>query len=218
MIAARPEPAWFDLSPTHVPATWARPLGAPVFVNLHGDYTCLTEGYYRSLDAECRGLEVVPTVAACLDAYVVPIATEVAKLHGIEVPATSLVTDRWPRPPVLAYPVNPFSSKVELIVDLAAERARRSGLTYTGMYLVACQVLPHEFRIDVVRVVLGVTQVAEYAAFAAACFPAFQIPLMRVRTIVSRDASHFSGIGPLPFRSLTQEERRVIDEVGTSHA
>ena len=39
--------------------------------NLSGDYTYLTDGYYLSLDAEQAGLNVLPTTAEALDAYVV---------------------------------------------------------------------------------------------------------------------------------------------------
>lgn len=99
-------------------------------------------------------------------------------MHAIATPETVLVTDRWPNPPLLAYPVNPFSSRAELLSDADAIAARRNGLTYAGKYPVSCQSLPDDVRIDVVRVVLGVTRVPEYASFSAACFAAFRLPLI----------------------------------------
>ncbi len=203
---------WTVLDPTRVPASWGIDPTTPVRANLSGDYTYLTHGYYASLDAEQRGEAVVPTAAECLDAYVVPIALEVARRAGLPVPNAQLVTDRWPAPPLLAYPVNPFSSRGELLADAAAIASRRNGLTYTGKYPVLCQTLPDDCRIDVVRIVLGTTTVAEYASFAAEIWAAFRVPLMKVRVIVSRDAYHFSGIEPLPFKALTADERRVLEE------
>ena len=195
-----------------MPASWGIDPATPVRANLNGDYTYLTHGYYASLDAEQRGETVVPTAAECLDAYVVPIALVVAQRAGLPVPEAQLVTDRWPAPPLLAYPVNPFSSRGELLADADAIASRRNGLTYTGKYPVLCQTLPDDCRIDVVRIVLGTTPVAEYAAFAADVWAAFRVPLMKVRVVVSRDAYHFSGIEPLPLKSLTADERRVLEE------
>ena len=205
---------WLDLDPARVPASWAIAPATPVRANLYGDYSYLTHGYYASLDAEQRGEAVVPTAAECIDAYVVPIALEVARHAGLPVPEARLVTDKWPAPPILAYPVNPFSSRGELLVDAAAITSRRNGLSYTGKYPVLCQTLPDDCRIDVVRIVLGTTAVAEYASFAAEAWAAFRIPLMKVRVIVSRDAYHFSGIEPLPLKALTADERRVLEEAG----
>jgi hypothetical protein len=208
----KPADRWLELDPDRVPASWGLAPKTSVRVNLNGDYSYLTHGYYASLDAEQRGERVAPTAAECLDAYVVPIALEIARRAGLPVPVSQLVTDRWPAPPLLAYPVNPFSSRGELLADAAAIVSRRNGLTYTGKYPVLCQTLPDDCRIDVVRIVLGTTATAEYAAFAAEAFAAFRIPLMKVRVIVSREAYHFSGIEPLPYKSLTPDERRVLEE------
>src|SRR5690606_5575185 len=119
--------------------------------NLAGDYTYLTSGYYASLDAELAGLHVLPTTAKALDAYVVPLAMAKAASAGLPVPEHEIVTDRFPSAPLLAYPINPFSSKGELLLDDAAIDARRKGLTYTGKYAVLVQHLPHDHRIDVLR-------------------------------------------------------------------
>lgn len=213
--AVGPGDRWVLLDPARVPASWGADPAGPVRANLSGDYTYLTHGYYASLDAEQRGEAVVPTSAECLDAYVVPIALDVARRAGLPVPAAQLVTDKWPAPPLLAYPVNPFSSRGELLADAAAIASRRNGLTYTGKYPVLCQTLPDDCRIDVVRIVLGTTAAAEYASFATDVWTAFRVPLMKVRVVVSRDAYHFSGIEPLPYKSLTADERRVLDEAGT---
>lgn len=203
------------LHPDAVPAGWDLDPARPVLANLAGDYTYLTDGYFRSLDLERAGAQVVPDTAACLDAYVVPIALAKAERAGLGVPRSQLVTDRFLTPPVMAYPVNPFSSRGELLPDAESIEARRKGLTYTGKYAVHCQVLPHDFRVDVVRVVLGTTAVPEYEAFARAVWELFRVPLMRVRTIVVRDAYLLSAIEPLPARQLTADERRIVEEAGT---
>lgn len=183
------------------------------FVNLAGDYSYMSSGYYASLDAELRGERVAPTTAETLDAYVVPLAMELAARAGIAVPSFELVTDRFPAPPFMAYPVNPFSTKGELIVDLAALEERRKGLTYTGKYAVLAQRLPEDYRIDVVRIVLGRTLVPEYEEFARSLFESFRLPLFKARVIVSSRAYLLSAIEPLPVDDLTLNEKTLVKGV-----
>jgi len=200
------EPALLQLEP---------PLHGADLANMAGDYGYLSSGYYRSLDAELEGLEVMPTTLDALDAYVVPIAMEKARLAGLPVPAFHLATTRFPPTPFMAYPVNPFSSKGELVADAEQLAARRNGLTYTGKYAVLCQELPEDYRIDVVRCVLGRSLVPEYAAFTEAVFAVFRLPLARVRVIVTAKAFLLSAFLPLPLDQLTPEELALVEESGT---
>ena len=182
-------------------------------VNLDGDYTYMTAGYYASLDAELRGERVAPTTADAIDAYVVPLAMERAARAGIAVPTYELVTDRFPAPPFMAYPVNPFSTKGELVEDAETLEARRKGLTYTGKYAVLVQRLPVDYRIDVVRIVLGRTLVPEYESFAKQVFDAFRIPLLKARVIVASKTYQLSSIEPLPLDDLTLNEKALVQGV-----
>ena len=183
-----------------------------------GDYGYLSSGYYRSLDGELEGLSLIPTPAEALDAAVVPIAMEKARLAGLPVPTFHIVTSRFPPPPLMAYPVNPFSDKGELLIDAGAIETRRKGLTYTGKYAVLVQELPADYRLDVVRCVLGRTLVPEYEAFARSVFETFHLPLARVRVIVTAKAFLLSALMPLPLKQLTAEERGLIEEAGTWRA
>ncbi len=183
-----------------------------------GDYTYLTLGYYAALDVELEGKAVLPTTAEALDAYVVAIAMEKAQLAGIPVPEYEIVVERFPPPPMMAYPINPFSIRGELLLDEAAVESRRKGLTYTGKYAVLIQRLPVDHRVDVLRLVLGTTPVSEYQAFGAKVFEVFRLPLMRVRVIVTPKAYLLSAIEPLPFKDLDDAERAVLEGMGTWRA
>lgn len=218
--------SWFDLD-AHAAgltgdATGDAPGGAPAHTlaaNMAGDYSYMSRAYYASLDAELHpehgaGACCLPSPAEALDAYVVPIALAKAERAGLATPRTELVTDRFPPPPFLAYPVNPFRSKGELILDAETLQARRAGLTYTGKYAVLCQLLPEDSRVDVVRVVLGRTLVPEFGEFAAAVFRVFRIPLMRVRVVVASRAYLLSAITPLPLEELSAAERDLTEGLG----
>jgi len=212
-------PPLFRLDPDRFPATSGERQGdTPVIANLSGDYGYLSSGYYVSLDAELSGAAVMPTTGEALDAYVVAIAMQKAQAADIAVPDHDIVTDRFPPPPLLAYPLNPFSLHGELVLDPETLEARRKGLTYTGKYAVLVQRLPVDHRIDVVRVVFGRTVVSEYADFAARVFAAFRIPLMKVRVVVTPKAYLLSAIEPLPFAELLEEERAALEGLGTWRA
>ena len=183
--------------------------------NLSGDYTYLTSGYYASLDAELAGLRVLPTTQEALDAYVVPIAMEKARLAGIPVPPHETVTDRFPPPPLLAYPINPFSSRGELLLDVETIEQRRKGLTYTGKYAVLVQHLPVDHRIDVLRLVMGKTHVPEYEELGRLLFETYRLPLMKVRIVVTTKEYLLSAIEPLPFGELTEDDRSLLEGRGS---
>lgn len=208
-MASVGSPALFMPSPEALGALPESLRGTTHF-NLSGDYTYLTTGYYTSLDAELQGLSVLPTTADALDAYVVPIAMEKARLHGIATPEYAIVTDKLTAPPILAYPINPFSSRCELITEGADLGAKFKALSMTGKYAVICQTLPLDYRVDVVRCILGRSLVTEYAAFARQIFEAFRLPLVRARVIVTASAYLLSALEPLPSSALTLNEKKLL--------
>ncbi len=190
-------------------------LGETQYANLYGDYSYLLSGYYDSLDAELSGLSVIPTTRDALDAYVVPIAMEKAKREGLYIPEYEIITDRFLAPPMMAYPVNPFFSKGELLVDAGALEHRRNALTMTGKYAVLCQRLKGDYRIDVLRCVMGQCLNEPYEEFAAEVFRIFRIPLMRVRVIVVSKEYQLSAIEPLLYEDLTLNEKKLLNGLGS---
>lgn len=190
-------------------------LGDVSYVNLYGDYSYLLSGFYDSLDAELSGLKVIPTTQDALDAYVVPIAMEKAKKEELYIPEYEIITDKFLAPPIMAYPVNPFFSKGELIVDAATLEERRNALSMTGKYAVLCQRLKGDYRVDVLRCVMGQCLNEPYEEFAAEVFRIFRIPLMRVRVIVVAKEYQLSAIEPLLYEDLTLNEKKLLNGLGS---
>ena len=110
--------------------------------------------------------------------------------------------------------MNPFSSKGELLLDQAAVESRRKGLTYTGKYAVLVQHLPHDHRIDVLRLVMGSSLVPEYVEFGRSLFDTFHLPLMKVRIVVTPKSYLLSAIEPFKFAELLTEERALLEGQG----
>lgn len=190
-------------------------LGGIDYVNVAGDYSYLSSGYYDSLDAELSDLDIIPTSQDILDAYVVPIAMEKARVNELATPQYDIITEKLPTPPMMAYPVNPFFNTGELITDKENLEQRRKALSMTGKYAVLCQKLEGDYRIDIIRCILGKTLHQPYDVFAQDVFEIFRIPLMRIRVIVVAKEYQLSAIEPLKYEELTLNEKKLLSEMGT---
>ncbi|MFZ7104913.1 MAG: RimK-like ATPgrasp N-terminal domain-containing protein [Peptococcaceae bacterium] len=185
-----------------------------ILFNLFGDYTYLTEGYYRSLEGELEGVKIIPTTEEALDAYVVPLAMVKAEMNNIPIPLYEIVTEKIV-PPVLAYPINPYTSKFEVITDTNNLKSKLNTVTMSGKYATLCQRLPEDYRIDIIRCILGKSLVKEYEHFAQDLFQVFRVPLMKIRVIVTPAQYLFSAVEPFLFDELTLKEKKIIEELGT---
>jgi hypothetical protein len=185
------------------------------YANLLGDYSYLSSGYYDSLDAELSNLTIIPTTQDILDAYVVPIAMEKANVNELATPPYDIITDKLPPPPMMAYPINPFFNTGELITEKENLEQRRKALSMTGKYAVLCQRLEGDYRIDIIRCVMGKCLNELYRVFARDVFEIFRIPLMRIRVIVVAKEYQLSAIEPLKYDELTLNEKKLLSEMGS---
>ena len=187
-----------------------------VYVNLSGDYRYLTDGYYRSMQAEHEGLIALPGPQEAIDAYVVPLALAKAAAAGIDVPRWEIANDEpdaFPLP-VLCYPINPFQTDGQVITDPSALVETTKSLTMTGKYAMVCQEMLPDSRLDTLRLVLGRCLKPEYRELAARLWEVFHLPLARVKVIVTEDRYRFSAIEPLKREELTQNEKAILKEAG----
>ena len=187
-----------------------------VFVNLEGDYSYLSDGYYRSMEAEHEGRRPLPSCEEALDAYVVPLALAKAKEAGIPTPEWEIANDTTTtiRPPLIAYPINPFQDEGQVITDAVSLSEGIKSLTMTGKYAVVCQRIPPDSRVDTLRLVLGRCTKPEYKQLADQLWRTFHLPLARVKIIVTEREYLFSAIAPLREDELTLGEQTFVKEAG----
>jgi hypothetical protein len=211
---ARPTPMHKPTFPTPVLPDDLRSQG--VFVNLEGDYTYLSDGYYRSMEAEHEGLLALPSPQEAIDAYVVPLALTKAQAAGIPIPSWEISNDSTTtiEPPLVAYPINPFQDEGIVIADSAAMGEAVKSLTMSNKYAVVCQDMQPDSRVDTLRLVLGKCLKPEYADLADKLWRTFRLPLARVKVIVTEKQYLFSAIEPLKKEELTQNEKAIIKEAG----
>ncbi|HYE07946.1 MAG TPA: RimK-like ATPgrasp N-terminal domain-containing protein [Planctomycetota bacterium] len=187
-----------------------------LFINLAGDYSYLSDGYYRSLEAEHEGLIALPSPAEALDAYVVPLALKKAEAAGIPIPEWEIVNEgsvTMP-PPVLAYPVNPFQDQGVVIADRSGLAEAIKSLTMSGKYAMVLEDMQPDSRVDTLRLVIGQCLKPEYKDLALQLWQTFRLPLARVKIIVTENEYLFSSIEPLPKNELTQNEKAILKEAG----
>ena len=184
-------------------------------VNLAGDYAYLSEAYYTSLDAELKGVPMLPTTTDALEATVVPTMIDRLARAGIPAVPSSLVNDRFPPTPFHAWPVQPATVEGEWIVDEETLVRRRAGLTLAGKYAVSCRPIHEADERVAVRIVLGRTTHEAHEAIAAAAFCALRIPAMTL-WLVGTEATGYRvcTLAPLPFDRLGAIERSWIDAAG----
>jgi hypothetical protein len=187
-----------------------------VFVNLEGDYTYLSDGYYRSMEAEHEGLLALPSPQEAIDAYVVPLALTKAQAAGIPIPNWEISNDSTTtiEPPLVVYPINPFQDEGIFIADAAGLDEAIKSLTMSNKYAVVCQDMQPDSRVDTLRLVLGKCLKPEYCDLAEKLWATFRLPLARVKVIVTEKQYLFSAIEPLKKEELTQNEKAILKEAG----
>ena len=187
-----------------------------ISLTLAGDYSYLSDGYYRSMEAEHEGFTAFPSPAEALDAYVVPLALIKAQAAGIPTPTWEIGTEGGVSmaPPLIAYPVNPFQSQGIVISDKAALDEAMKSLTMSGKYALVLQEMPPDSRVDTLRLVIGQCLKPEYKDLAAQLWATFRVPLARVKVIVTEKQYLFSALETLPKEELTQNEKAILKEAG----
>lgn len=182
------------------------------FVNLAGRYEYLELPYYVSQDYEHQNLPIHPTCKQMLDAYVVPLFLERAKLAELEVPEY-YITNGYFEVPAIVDSINPFMSRSRTILKMAQQKSVAKSLTRNFTYAVCVQEIPPDAKIEHFRAVLGWSVAPRYREPAEKIWRIFEIPLARVRVLRMADGRFlFSKISPLLYKDLKQREMEYLEK------
>jgi hypothetical protein len=124
------------------------------YVNLLGDYGYMTSGSYASQDLETMDKPIYPTGKEILDAYIVPLFLEKAKLAALTI-SSDYVTNDYFEPPVIVDSINPFMSRQSLVLKTGHQEGVSKSMTRDFTYAICCQELPIGARMGRFRMVLG---------------------------------------------------------------
>lgn len=184
-------------------------------LNLSGDYSYLSVGYYVSQDLESGRSLIHPTCAEVMDAYVMPLFLEKAKRAGLPIP-DYYISNGYFEPPVIVDTINPFMSRHSVVLKAAAQERIAKSLTRNFTYAISCQELPHRARVAHFHAVLGWSATPKFRELAQAVWRVFGLPLAKVRVISCSDGRLLlSGLQRLPYARLTEREQLFIQKMVT---
>jgi hypothetical protein len=183
------------------------------------DYSYKTDTYYTILQREIRGENVQPSSSAVIDAFVVPICLERAKLAGIPVCEWAISQAYVPLPAIL-YGLNYFATSSEYAVVHDNEEAKEAvrHLTNKGKYPFCYQKLGEGAEICKCSAIFGQATGHDdaVAQIAGEIYALFAIPL--VQMVLVKNDGHYtlSSLSSARYSQMPENER-VILEAYLSH-
>jgi hypothetical protein len=177
------------------------------------NYSYKTETYYTILDHELDGKTVRPSSRAILDAYVVPICLERAKLRGIPVCEWGISQGYVPLPAVL-YGLNYFATTSDFFVVTDTDKAKEviKHITNIGKYPFCYQKLADGATVDSCIGIFGKspTSCPPLARLVEKVYECFLIPLFTIVFIKNGEEYLLSSLTPTRYSQLTDDERTLL--------
>lgn len=178
------------------------------FVNISGDYRYMGEGHYESVEAEIQGIPVYPQVKESLDAYVVPLCMERAKMAGIDIPEY-YISNGYFDPPAIVYPINPFMRKHSIVYKEGHVKTIGKSLTRNYKYPICVQKIEGEASIREFKCVMGTSSTEEFDPIASEVWNLFHLPMCKVR-VIENGKVLLSAVEPLPLHQLRPKELKLL--------
>jgi hypothetical protein len=176
------------------------------------NYSYKSEAYYTILTREMSGQPVLPGTRAVLDASVVPICLERARLEGIPA-AECIISQSCLSGPAVVYGLNYFacSSQFELAVDSRAKEVEKH-VTNNGKYPFCYQPLPEDGRVEQHVAIFGRTFSGgeDIAALAGKVYAIFRIPLAGLIFITTDESTVLSSLCPVRYSQLSPAEKGLL--------
>lgn len=183
---------------------------------LDGDYEYMTDGYYACQLAELEGHNPMPTCADALDAYIVPVALERVRQAGLPVPPWYL-TNEYFTPPAVLYGVNPFARTHAVVMEKESREEAVRSISRKGKFVICCQEITSNASLIEFEQVLDQSTDPRFSTWAGNLFALFNLPLSRIRLIQQGTDYTFSAIERLPYKSLSEAGRQILQERGYYH-
>jgi len=177
------------------------------------DYSYKTEAYYTILRHELAGEDIRPSSRDVLDAFVVPICLERAKLAGIPVMEWGISQAYVPLPAIL-YGLNYFATASDFFVVQDNEQAKDvvKHITNKGKYPFCYQKLGDGAIIHTCTAVFGQTtgSCAAIGGYAKMIYDLFHIPLVSMVFVKTGKKFALSSLAPTRYTHLTAQERSLL--------
>jgi hypothetical protein len=183
---------------------------------LSENYFYKTEAYYNIVLGENEGKDVVPHSEEILEANIVPLTLEKARLAGIPV-CDWEISYSYVNLPSIVYGINYYSdsSNYSIVQDQQTARRVIKQVTHSGKYPFCYQKLEDPTAVEEHVCVLGKIANAspELESFAAKVYEAFRIPLVNIVAVAADGGYRLSSLGPMRYSQLSKEERDMLESM-----
>ena len=177
------------------------------------NYSYKTETYYSILHHELEGNNVQPSSSAILDAYIVPVCLERAKLAGIPVCAWGISQAYIPLPAIL-YGLNYFATTSDYFIVHGNDEAKEviKHITNKGKYPFCYQKLDEAATIHSCIGIFGktISPCSSIALLVKQVYEHFTLPLVTLIFVKTGDRYFLSALSPVKYSQLLPEERTLL--------
>ncbi|HOK58301.1 RimK-like ATPgrasp N-terminal domain-containing protein [Methanothrix sp.] len=183
---------------------------------INENYFYKTEPYYTIVQNEFEGIRTVPSSSAVLDAYIVPICLEKARMAGIPV-CEWVVSYAYITLPAIVYGLNYFSTPSEhfVVKDFTSAKKAIKHVTNYGKYPFCYQKISDEAEVAVYNSIFGRTVDCseEVETLAEKIYAVFNIPLVSLVLVRDLGGYRLSSLAPVMYSQLSEKERELMKSI-----
>lgn len=183
---------------------------------INESYFYKTEPYYTIVQNEYQGIKTVPSSSDVLDAYIVPICLEKAKLAGIPV-CDWVISYQYISLPAIVYGLNYFSTPSDrfIIKDLAEAKSVIKHVTNHGKYPFCYQKIADDSSMLKCISIFGKTidGCQGVSSLAEKIYQTFRIPLVEIVLVRDLSVYYLSSLAPVKYSQLSQEETEILQNI-----
>lgn len=183
---------------------------------INESYFYKTEPYYTIVQNEFEGIRTVPSSSAVLDAYIVPICLEKARMAGIPV-CEWVVSYAYITLPAIVYGLNYFSTPSEhfVVKDFTSAKKAIKHVTNYGKYPFCYQKISDEAEVAVYNSIFGRTIDCsdEIETLAEKIYAVFNIPLVSLVLVRDLGGYRLSSLAPVMYSQLSEKERDLMKSI-----
>ncbi len=180
-------------------------------------YFYKTEPYYAIVKSENEGILTTPSSRDVLDAYIVPICLEKAKLAGISVCDWTISYQFLPLPAII-YGLNYFSTPSDYFLVKDQKEAKRvvRHITNHGRYPFCYQKVADTSTVTRCVSIFGrsINCCEKVSRIAEKIYQVFKLPLVEI-VMVKDDSGTYnlSSLAPVKYSQLSIEEREMLQDL-----
>jgi hypothetical protein len=179
-------------------------------------YFYKTEPYYTIVKNENEDILTIPSSRDVLDAYIVPICLEKAKLAGIPV-CDWVISYQYVSLPAVVYGLNYFSTPSDhfLVSDLEGAKTVIRHITNRGRYPFCYQKISEASVVTKCVSIFGKTIncCEKISTLAEKIYEVFRVPLVEIVLVKDESGCRLSSLSPVKYSQLSKDETEMLQDL-----